>query len=537
MTNPPEETNARSAEGALKQTSTLETIGLIVGVLGATALIFGIVLYILDPKVGPLTMLNVATGIVALGFYGVTNWRSVTRAVGGRSTTFIGLEVVVVVGVLGALIAVNVFAAKSEVEWDFTQDSLYTLQEQSRNVARGLKGPVKIVGFYRSTETARARLSELAELYQRETDQVSLEFQSPDSAPPALVKQYQLNANSPRIVVVGPSGQITKIKTPSEELLTNAIIKVAERPVRKIYFVSGHGGPNIEDEKGEGGYRRAANDLRDEGYEVAELSLIDQETVPKDATVVVVPPVTSALLPNEAAALRSWLSLGGRVLALLEPGRASGLDELFGEYYLEVGDDLVVDPNPASKALGFGPDAPIVQSFEAHPITDKLAGSAALFYSVRSVSPKLGAEKVRVTTLIRTGPQSWGERSYAGQEEAQRDENDIPGPVPIAVAATREAQSAIERTSAEARLVVFGDGNFPDNRFGPISGNGDLFLNAINWLAGDEDKITIRPKTRGSSRLPITESQQYGIMFFSVNLLPLMIIGFGFSVWAVRRRK
>jgi ABC-type uncharacterized transport system involved in gliding motility auxiliary subunit len=530
-------TSPRSAEGALKETTALATIGLVVGVLGGTALVFGIVLYALDPKVAPLAIANVASGIVALGFYGITNWRSLTRAFGGRSTTFAFLEVLIVIGVLGGVLAVNVFASSNTTEWDLTQDSLYTLTEQSRVVARKLQKEVKIVGFFRPNETQRARLVEVVELYQRETDKITLELISPDSAPPAVLKQYQMSSTSPRIVLATTNGQMTKVKLPAEETLTNALLKIADRPPKKAYFIAGHGGPNITDGKSESGYLRAAGDLRDEGYEVEELSMIGRDTVPKDSTLLIVGPTTSALLPNEVEAIKAWVDIGGRLLVMLEPGQNSGLQPIFDAFFVEVGDDLVVDPNPASKALGFGPDAPTVQTFEAHPITDKLEGTAALFYTVRSVSPKLGAGDTKISTLVRTSAQSWGEKNWAGAEEVERDELDVPGPVPIAVAVSRNAMSAIERTSDESRLVVFGDGNFADNRFGPISGNGDLFLNAVNWLAGEEDLITIRPKVRGSSRLSITEEQQYGIMFFSVNLLPLVIIGFGFSVWAVRRRK
>jgi ABC-type uncharacterized transport system involved in gliding motility auxiliary subunit len=62
-------------------------------------------------------------------------------------------------------------------------------------------------------------------------------------------------------------------------------------------------------------------------------------------------------------------------------------------------------------------------------------------------------------------------------------------------------------------------------------------VNAVSWLAGEESRIAIRPKSKGASRIPLTESQQFGIVFFSVNLMPLLIMGIGFSVWAVRRRK
>ncbi|MEO1339207.1 MAG: ABC transporter, partial [Myxococcota bacterium] len=89
----------------------------------------------------------------------------------------------------------------------------------------------------------------------------------------------------------------------------------------------------------------------------------------------------------------------------------------------------------------------------------------------------------------------------------------------------------------EARMVVIGDFGFMTNRFATMASNRDFFLNTANWLAGDEDRITIRPRPRFGDRLPLTSMQQLGIMFFSVNLLPLLIIAVGFSVWAIRQRQ
>jgi ABC-type uncharacterized transport system involved in gliding motility auxiliary subunit len=304
-----------------------------------------------------------------------------------------------------------------------------------------------------------------------------------------------------------------------------------------VYFLTGHGEPSIEDDKTEAGYRRAALALHDDGYETEPLSLAAKDAVPKDATVIVVLAAEKALFPNETEALESWLDRGGRMLVLLEPGVEPHLERIFEAYGIDAGDNLVIEPNAASRAFGFGPDAPVVQKFEAHPITDAMRGQAALFYQARSVSPHVGDKKARTTTLIQTGPSSWGETKYKTGGQMTLEEDDIPGPVPIAVASTADTLSVPDRTSDQARLAVFGDASFANNRFFPMGGNGDLFANAINWLAGDEDRISIRPKTRGASRIPLTEKEQYAIMFFSVNLLPLLIIGFGYSVWAVRRRK
>lgn len=528
---------ARSAEGALGETPLLATVGLVAGVLGGTAVIFGVVLYAIAPGFVGLTVANVGFGIVALVFYLTTNWRSLTRVFAGRSSAFAALEVAIVVGVLGALAVANWLAALSDVEWDFTRDKLFTLQEQSLRVARDLRQPVKIIGFFRSSDAQRTTLKDLVDLYRRASGKISLELINPDAAPPALVREYGLGASGPRIVVTGANKQFAKVKQPTEEQLTNALLKVGDRPPRKVSFLTGHGEPSVSDDKSESGYQHAAAALHDEGYEVGALSLIDREQVPDDVAVLVIVAAEKPLFPNEVQAVKGYLDRGGRVVLLLEPGLEPGLQDLLVEYGIEVGDNLVVEPNPASRAFGFGPDAPVVQRFEDHPITEPLRGQAVMFYWARSVSPKLGARKVRTTTLLQTGPTSWGETRYREGGEVALDEADVPGPVPLAVAVTRDTMGVAGRRSDQARLVVVGDSSFAGNRFSAMGANGDLFANAVGWAAGEEDRITLRPKVRGASRMPLTEQQQYGIMFFSVNLLPLLILGFGFSVWAIRRRR
>jgi len=132
----------------------------------------------------------------------------------------------------------------------------------------------------------------------------------------------------------------------------------------------------------------------------------------------------------------------------------------------------------------------------------------------------------------------WDASSDIGENEwLNGDEGDVPGPVPVAVAVTKKTVVVPDKVSDEARLVVIGDSTFASNRFKRTGGNADLFAHALSWLSGEEGKIAIRPRRRGANHLPLNEAQQYGIVFFSVNLLPLLIVSVGFSVWALRRRK
>ena len=528
---------ARSQEGRLEERSALETIGLIAGVVGITAIIFGLVLYAIDPKVFRLAAGNAAFGAVGLIMYGATNRRSFGRMVAGRSTTFIALEIFVVIGVLAMVAVINYFAAQSPKEWDLTRDGLYTLHDQSIQVARSLDRDVEVIGFFRPAENARGVIRQTIDLYRQYTDRLRLRFINPDNPPADLIEKYDLNSQSPRIVIASDNGQFAKLRTPTEEGVTNALIKVAQTAARKVYFVTGHGEPSIDERRAEEGYARAASSLRNEGYTVEALTLIDRADVPTDAAAIVIAGAKSTLLPNEIEALKIFLDRGGRAMILLEPGIEYGLDRVFRPYGVVVGDNVIIDPNPASKALGFGPDTPVIKDFEAHPITNKLRGSAVLFPRARSVTPRVNLARLEVNTLVQTGATAWGDTTYRGATSFAREENDVPGPVSIAVAITRNTAAAASKTADQARLVVVGDANFINNRFMAMTGNRDLFLNAANWLSGEEDRITIRPPPRYGDRLPLTETQQYGIMFFSVNLLPLLIIGIGFSVWALRQRQ
>lgn len=533
-----QERPAQSREGKLEQVSLISTIGLVVGILGLSSAVFGVVVYAIIPSAAEMTLINLGFAALAVLFYAATNRSRISRMASGRSTPLIILELVLIVGVMLAVAAINYFAAQSEAEWDLTHDQLYSLQEQSRDVLKALDRDVRVVGIFQANDSRRARLQELVDLYRKHSTRISLEFLNPVSITPAQAKAYSLSTSEHRIVVIGEDGRQAKIKDAREEDLTNALIRIVKRPQRKIYFLFGHREGAFDDEKSKMGFQRASQDLLDEGYVVERVSLANRENVPKDCNVLIIAGPRDRFLPNESQAILAWLKRGGRVFLMLEPGIENGLEEVLRPFGVEVADNLIIDPSPASRALGFSRgDAPIVNRFEQHPITNPIQGRTVLFYWVRSVSPRIGLARIEASTLIQTSETSWGETSYADNNQPELDEADVPGPVPIAVAVTMNTTVHSNKVNDQARFVVIGDSSFASNNFYNEGVNADLFTNTVNWLAGDESRIAIRPRRRGASRIPLTEQQHAGIVFFSVNLLPLLIVGMGLSVWAIRRRK
>jgi len=241
----------------------------------------------------------------------------------------------------------------------------------------------------------------------------------------------------------------------------------------------------------------------------------------------------------EETALGQYLDRGGRVLLLLEPGVEVGLKNVLASWKVDVGDNMIIELNPLGRLFGASPATPVIMQYERHTITQGFQVTS-IFPTARTVSvgSSGGDGAVSTTSLAKTTPNSWGEVNYKDPTgRVERGPDDVAGPVSIAVTATKSTASATAKLFDEARLVVYGDSEFANNRFFSMQGNKDLFLNTMNWLAEEVQKISIRPKERKSSRLFLTDAQSTTITFGSMILLPQVLLGLGIAIWAIRRGK
>jgi ABC-type uncharacterized transport system involved in gliding motility auxiliary subunit len=112
-----------------------------------------------------------------------------------------------------------------------------------------------------------------------------------------------------------------------------------------------------------------------------------------------------------------------------------------------------------------------------------------------------------------------------------RDPKNKQGPMIIGAAGSYQTG----KENSQGRFVVIGSSYWATNSFVTQIGNPDFAVNTINWLASDEDLISIRPKDNDDRRINLTESQQKWMIITSQFLLPLMVIIAGITVWWRRR--
>jgi ABC-type uncharacterized transport system involved in gliding motility auxiliary subunit len=500
-------------------------------------------------KVAPFIFFSL--GIVALIIYFVMNLSQLKQSLKRKSFIYSSNLLLVVILVLGILTLINYFFAKHHYRMDFTEAKLHSLSDQSVTVLKGLDDDVNIKLFFREGNYNRANMENLMEIYAYHSDKIKYEFIDPDKNP-GLVKRYEIAEDGTTIFESGEKE--SRITSSSEEDITNAIIKITREGKKVIYFLEGHGEGGIED-TGDNGFSVAKDELEKMAYEVKALPLALEDNFPEDVSLLVIPGPQKDLLPNELDTIKNYIQNGGRVFFMIDPETAPGLTPYLEEFGVQLENDLIVDT--VSRLLGGDYFMPVVNDYEPHSITDKFR-YATFFPYARSVSPtEEKPEGITVESIAKSGKNSWSERQMDQQEVTFDEKKDVGGPISLAVVATikpkeesqqneqseetaeqgEEKQSKADDTepNREGRIAVFGDSDFITNRYYYLSGNGNFFLNTVNWLTEEEDLIAIQPKTSSPHTIQLSPSQGRLIFFVSLIILPLAVLITGISIW-VRRR-
>ena len=475
-----------------------------------------------------------------------TKARDIRSALRGRSTRFGINSATSVLLLIGILAFVNYLGVQHVKRVDMTTEKIYSLSDQSAGVVKQVNSDIRIKAFYSGGDYAPTR--DLLSLYKDSNNKISFEFIDPDKQP-QVAQQYSVSAygdyQNPLsgesfrygTLILDMAGKTERIEKQSEPLreedVTNALMKIVKGEKKTIYFVEGHGEKSIDNTE-RTSYSNARSGLEKENDVVKTLNIVREGKIPDDASVIVVAGPTTAPFQNELDLIDAYLNKGGSALIMVDPAPGVSLSEFLKKWSVDVAEDLVLDASGVGRLLGMGPAAPLVtpQGYGTHKITQPMSRLMTFFPVVRSVSPAATpAEGITVEKLLQTNQNSWGETNTKNNEASFDEKNDLKGPLSLAVAVTKTLSD-----NKKTRLLVYGDSDFASNAYYGQQGNGNLFINSTNWLAGDESFISIRPKSPGDRRLTMTEAQSRMVSYLSVILLPLSMLIAGISVWMNRRK-
>lgn len=513
--------------------------------------------FLLTLDTGLLLWGKVALGTLLLAFYLITNRDFFARIAGSRSTGLLALSTLSVMLTFGFVLGANYLAYTHPYEKDLTQEHLYTFSDQTHKILAQLAQDIDIYAFYGSHEQRYPAVDEILSRYHFYSPHIHYHMVDPQ-ARPDLVEQYQITDRGPRIIVATPTQNI-RIKEPTENELTNALIKTREKDKQKIYFVTGHQEADTQDSNNVEGAKLFFDAVAQEGYQVEELNFRVQQAedapkrtnihtpkdapahklqVPQDAAALILLAPKTPLFAPEVEALTQYVEHGGRLMLCLEPHQTPVLNELLQQWHIEVHDDLIVDPNPLNRLLGLGVAVPMVQPIQSdHPIVQGL-NTPVVMPTARSLYVHSDGQKdIAAQPLALTTETAWGETHLQKDGTAEKDSQDYTAPLFVAMSAAYLDDAANDDAEHQARLLVFGDGDWLSNKYLHMQGNQDFALNSVNWLAQKEDRITIRPKIRQSSQLYLTGDQINRIKFVTMDMLPVIIVAIGLGITLSRRQR
>ena len=482
-------------------------------------------------------------GVLALAAHVALNLGSLKKSFRRKSFIYSGNLLLVIVLVLAIIVLANYFLSKHNYRVDFTAAKIHSLSDQSVTVLKNLRTDISFKGFFREAGYGRREMENLLKIYAYHSPRIQVEFIDPDKNP-GLVRRYDVTQDGTTIIEAGDKE--SRITTTSEEDITNALIKVTREERKIIYFLEGHGEDTIED-SGDNGYSTAKAELEKLGYEVRGQTLALADGFPSDCALLVVPGPRTDLLPNEEETILAYLEDGGRALFMIDPETAPGMIPFLAPLGFKLEDDIVVDT--VSRLLGGDYFMPVISQYESHPITSRF-GYATFFPLARSVEvADTRPEGATVTPLASTSPNSWSERQLDQKEVRFDPDQDRQGPINLAAVAGfparpgllrgepagEDAEATPDTPEQEARVAVIGDSDFVKNRYYFMSGNGNFFLNVVNWLTEEADLISIQPRTQMPRTIQLTPSQGRLLFLVSVVILPLAVLLIGLSVWLRRR--
>ena len=500
------------------------------GYIGIAALVAAVLLPFWRPEWQRVRWALVIVGLVLVLASLLVYWRAV-GSVFGRRTARYGLNTAVMVVLLLAIVGlVEAVSFRHNARVDLTENRRHSVSPQTIQLLRGLKTEINAVAFFRGDQPGKRVAEDLFKQYARfGGSKFTWRVVDPDREP-GLARRYAVESYG--TVVLETKTRSEKVTDAEEEKITNGLLKLTREGKRIVFVVQGHGERELTSTE-RAGFSEAKSAMEKANYEVKPLALAREGKIPPEASVVMVPGARTELFPPEIDALDAYIGRGGKLFVMadptiLTPGQDTALKKFVAKYGMELGDNLVIELNPIGRLFGIGPEVPIIQQYESHPITRDLAGVSTLFPLTRTVTPAATPPAgMSDQVLARTTADSWGETDRASLQAGQvkPDPQDPKGPLPVAAVATKD----------KARIVIYGTSSLAANQFLNVQGNRDFFLNTVSWLAEEEDQTAIRPKETKQTPVFLTSQQAQMIFLVPVVVLPGLVL-IGGVVALIRRR-
>ncbi|HEX8873625.1 MAG TPA: GldG family protein [Nitrosospira sp.] len=432
-----------------------------------------------------------------------------------------------VVSLISLAVLLGYLAAQTRTQWDISQNGRNSLSPASVDVLKKLDGPVRVAVYATARDAqlgnVRGLIEEFLLPYRRVKPDFTVIFVDP-AEQPGVAQEAGVQVNGEMVVEF--NGRREHLATFNEQALTNLLMRMARQGERHVMALAGHGERRLDGiasrELGEFGKY-----LMIRGFKNGPINLAVAPDVPRDASVLIISSPQTDLPEGEVEKLLAYIARGGNLLWLLDQGPLRGLQPLAEKLDLTLTPGVVIDPQaqqlkmPVTFALG--------ASYGHHPVTRNF-DYITVFPFARQITVNENEEWQSVS-LVESAQSGWVETGKLDAGVAFEEAYDVSGPVSLAVALSRTVQDR------EQRVAVIGSSHFLSNNYLGYGKNLDFGMNLVNWLAGDENLISVPSRVAPDGNLVLSETAQFVITAGFLIILPLTFFASGAVIWWRRRKR
>ena len=497
---------------------------------GLIAIAFGMGSYYATDHFGLFSYANVILGGLALAVAAV---RALFRVRGANSPAF---RSVLAPGLLGILAAVLLAAAleraayHSDIQFDWSFERKFALSEATVTALGDLPCELSATLYYENFDP-RNRSTRLLLRTMGQSGGLVFDERRLDDYPD---DEDRYAVGSSNTVVFHCGGESQTVERPTEGAIYEALYSFRSFDTRTLYLSRGAGEGDFERTDAVG-FSGLAQALVTEGYRLRQLVTASVNEIPVEADAVILLAPARPLRPEAIEALDRYLEGGGRMVAFIEPGRESGVEELLASWGLRSANAVLIDP-ASGPVDGDAPGVnPIAFNYAtSHPVASGLDPSRMTFFrGARAFELRKPQPGDKLAGVVFASPRSWLQTDLSvlsSKAEPERPAAAVEDYHPIVVAA------AFPREQGQARIVAFGDSDLASNRHLRTLYNLDLVLNAIHWALEREPDITLRPKASiGAMQFPLPIASTLEMFQGLGLLLPELLLISAAFLWLRRR--
>ena len=505
------------------------------GLIGTANIMLAMKMFTLDGEVtDKLNLaLQISIGILVIGLaaYVMLSPDTIRRFLTGRQARYGSNSLILTLAFAGIIFAANYIVFNNPKSWDLTEDKSNTLAPETMKILATLPAKITATAFYSASLNSSAADELLLKFKSNSKGKFEYRFVDPD-LDPAAARDAGITGDGKILLQMGEIKEIASFA--SEEELARTMIRLISPESRTVYFLQGHGEPGFES-GGEFSFSTAKSTLESKNYTVETLNLLTTHSIPDDALAIIIAGPTKPVSAQEVSLLDKYVNEGGSLVILEDPRFFTEFEDapdplanyLSTEWGITLNDDIVIDLVNTQN-----PFQAVSSQYNAHPITQNLTNKyIVILPQARSIGVAAGDETKVITPLISTTDQSWGESELVADQSPTFDlATDNPGPLNLAAAG--------ENTSNKGRVVVFGNSLFASDEIFDSYGNGNMFINAVDWAAEQEDllDLTTRPATQRTF-VPPTQGSFLILLIVAILVIPGMVVFAGVSSWLSRRKR